>query len=179
MAMASEWQGAQGMSSMAAMGNHGSNPQNCFRALKALLGIPPGAPAITFAEIPTIHGPTTPHPFLMPHDFFAQQFAHRKDIWTSAISGPADAAWEFWRSMKGTEFIKAHPDMPRAKWGCTIPLGMHSDGAAFSHQDSVYTFSWNSLVGAGQTIAKRFVCTFVKKSELVQGSMDAITHIMS
>ena len=167
------------MTSMASMGNYGTSPQNCFRDLKKVLGLPEAAPGFTFADIPTIHGPATPHPFIMPHEFFAKQFAKNKGMWASAISGPADAAQEFWRSMKKTEFLKAHPDLPREKWGRTIPLRMHGDGAAFSHQDSIYTFCWNSLLGAGQTIAKRFVISFIKKSEMVEGTMDAMTRIMA
>ena len=37
-------QGAEGMDKMHALGNCGSHPQNCHRALKNLLGLPRGAP---------------------------------------------------------------------------------------------------------------------------------------
>ena len=179
MAMASEGQGAFGMNDLAKIGNYGANPQNCFRAMKNLLGLPDGAPSFTFFEIPTIHGPTTPHPFLLPHEFFASQFAQQREAWTSAIAGPPNAALDVWRSMRGTDFMKAHPNLARRTWSNTIPLGMHGDGAAFSHQDSVYTFSWNSLVGTGQTIAKRFVATFMKKSDMVEGTVDAISRVLA
>ena len=71
MAEAAQGQGAKGMERLASMGASGEHPQNCFRAMKRMLGIPSGAPNMTFMNIPTIHGEATAHPFLLPHEFFA------------------------------------------------------------------------------------------------------------
>ena len=174
-----ERQGASGLRFMSKMGNWGNNPQNCYRALKNALGQPAGSPGFTWAEIPTAAGPRTLHPFLMPHEFFGSYYRAQKHKFFDTIAGRGTAALEFWQSMKHSDFIKKHPDMPKVKWQQTVPVGMHGDGAAFSHQDSVYTFSWNSLVGSGTTVQKRFVATLIKKSDFVDGTVQAITRILA
>ena len=52
------------------------------------------------------------------------------------------------------------------------------DGA-FSHQDSLYAISWNSLVAQGSTAAKRFVFTVFRKSEMTPGTIDAVFRIFA
>ena len=81
--------------------------------------------------------------------------------------------------MKESDFVRLHPDLPRNKWGVTIPLGTHGDGASFSHHDSVYTISWNSLIGSGTTVQKRFVATVIKKTDMEEGTMNAIMEVLS
>ena len=71
------------------------------------------------------------------------------------------------------------PNLPKRSWGRIIPLGMHGDAAAFSHQDSLYVFSWNSLLGIGTTAQKRFVFTVVQKSDMVAGTLDRIFEIFA
>ena len=179
MAMDALKQGAQGMGDMASLGASGTHPQNCYRALKNALGLPPGAPNFYWARIPTIHGDRTWHPFLLPHEFFASFLNAEPAKWTAAIGGRSGAALEFWQSMRGSDFVRLHPNLPKSSWSRTVPLGMHGDGASFSKQDSVYTFSWNSLIGTGGTMAKRFVATVMKKTDMVDDSMDVIARIMS
>ena len=48
----------------------------------------------------------------------------------------------------------------------------------FSKQDSLYTFTFNSLLGSGSTIRKRFLVTVMKKSEMAPGSLDAIFKVI-
>ena len=172
-------QGARGMDAMAALGKTGKHPQHTFGALKRLLGLPAGVPTFTWADIPTVHGERTPHPFLLPHELFAEMFKARRDHWMSAVSGQAGAALEFWQSVRRSDFVRLHPSLPKTKWHRTVPIGIHGDGAAFSHQDSVYTLSWNSLLGEGGTIHKRFVATVVKKSDMVEHTLSAICKILS
>ena len=179
MAEAAQGQGAKGMERLASMGASGEHPQNCFRAMKRMLGIPSGAPSMTFIDIPTIHGEATAHPFLLPHEFFAEYFKSNAERFASTISGSTDAALQFWRSMAQTDFVKKHLALPMTSWGKTIPIGMHGDGASFSHQDSVYAFSWNSLIGVGYTVQKRFVATVISKKNMVEGTMDAIMRVLS
>ena len=171
-------QGARGMEGMAALGNEGKNPQNCFRALKRLLGLPDGIPSFSWIEIPTAQGLRTSHPFLLPHELFAELYKAQRERWTSAISGSPGAAVEFWKSLQGSDFMRHHPDLARSTWKRTVPLGLHGDGAAFSKQDSVYTFAWNSLIGAGGTAQKRFVATLIRKSDMVEGTLDAISKVL-
>ena len=57
--------------------------------------------------------------------------------------------------------------------------GFHGDGGAFSKQDSLFTFSWNSLLGQGTTIDKRFVYTVVKKSDVIADTLPALLKLFS
>ena len=115
----------------------------------------------------------------MPHEFFACFYNQQKRKFMEAMAGRENAALQFWQSMKQTDFIKKHPDMPKSQWRTTVPVGMHGDGASFSKQDSVYVFSWNSLIGSGTTVQKRFIATIMNKSDMVDGSMQAITRVLS
>ena len=174
-----ERQGAADLQSMSKMGSYGEHPQNCYRALKNALGLPSGSPGFAWFEIPTTFGARTPHPFLLPHEFFRSYYIAEKEKFFETMAGGKDAALQFWQSMRSSEFIKHHPEMPKITWGSTVPLGMHGDAASFSKQDGVYTFSWNSLIGSGTTVQKRFVATLIKKSNMVPGTMQAITKILS
>ena len=90
-ALDAEKQGACNLDKMAKMGNYGANPQNCYRALKNALGLPPGAPGFTWATLPTVSG-DTPVPFLMPHDMFASFFAGQKRKFLDAVARRENAA---------------------------------------------------------------------------------------
>ena len=178
-AWGAQQQGAVGMDSMGAMGNSGRNPQNLFRAMRHLLGMPKGSPPFKWIEIPTRYGPKTPHPFLLPHEFFKAFYEGRRDIWRQALAGPPNAALEFWNSIASTSFVKQHPVLKAIDFAKTIPIGMHGDAGAFSKQDSVYTISWNSLLGVGTTARKRFIFTVIRKHDVVEGSLDAIFLVMA
>ena len=171
-------QGASGVEAMGALGNSGRNPSSMFRALKSLLGMPAGAPEFFWAEVPLKHGRKY-HIHSSCLIIFSSFYHQCPDKFEKAISGPAGMALEFWRSMRTTEFVRNHPALPRGVWDQAIPIGMHGDGGAFSKTDSLYTISWNSLLGAGSTIQKRFLFTIVRKSEMVPETLDRIFHIMS
>ena len=78
LAFDAERQGAAGLSTLSKMGNFGANPQNCYRALRTALGMPPGAPGFYLAEVPTVAGERVPHRFLLPREFFANYFNVQK-----------------------------------------------------------------------------------------------------
>ena len=170
---------AWGMDELGRLGAGGKHPQNMFRELVRRFGSPPGAPYIQWVEIPTKHGKATPHPVLFPHEFFRSYWLGVRARWEQTISGGARACIEFWESMQHTDFLRFHPDLASDTWPTTVPLGLHGDGAAFSKQDNLYTFSWNSLVGTGATAQKRFLFTVVKKSDVVPGTLDAIFQVLS
>ena len=92
-------QGATGLESMAAMGNYGSNPQNCQRSLQNFLGLPAGAPEIQFKEIPTKSSPKTPHPFLLPHCFFQSFYRDCPANFKTRVSSSPGAGFNFWNSL--------------------------------------------------------------------------------
>ena len=177
-AFAAQQQGASGVDRLAHIGNSGNNPQNLFRALVNLFGHPKGAPRFDWYEIPTKRGPRTAHPFLLPHTFFQAYFAEQRSGWCENLRGPKRGIAEFWRSIEDSAFFTNHPNHATQNWAKTVPLGMHGDGGAFSNQDSLYTISFNSLLGVGTTIRKRFVMTTVRKNEMLPGTLDAIQKIL-
>jgi hypothetical protein len=172
--------GADGVSDFARMGNWGANPQNLFRAMRNALGNPAGAPEMAWYEIPTKAGPRTPHPFLLPHEFLSSFYnARSKDDFRKHIAGPVGACRQFWESMRDTAFVREHPNLAEHTFPYTIPIGMHADAGAFSKQDSIYVFNWNSLVGRGTTHQKRFIFTVMRKGSMSVESLDAILNIFS
>lgn len=69
-AMDASRDGLDTMGPLAKMGASGQHPQNLFRAMQSVLGYPNGAPEMDWFELPTTAGPRTPHPLLLPHNFF-------------------------------------------------------------------------------------------------------------
>ena len=106
-------------------------------------------------------------------------FSERNDDFVSTICGPRGACTQFWEAMRTTEFVTRHPEPPEGRWGRIVPLGMHADAGEFSHQDSLYTISWNSIMGEGSTIRKRFLFTVLRKSEMAANALDSALRIMS
>ena len=160
-------------------GSSGEHPQNVFRAMQTILGYPTGSPAMSWYTIPTRAGAQTPHPFLLPHAFFKAFYAARQNEWRDVFAGPVGACREFWGQMKDSTFVRQHPNLAPESWARTIPLGIHADAGAFSDHDSLYTVSWNSLLGRGSTQQKRFVFTVIRKAEMVPETLDAILRIFS
>ena len=62
-------------------------------------------------------------------------------------------------------------------WDKTVPLGMHCDAGSFSHQNSLYVLSWNSLLGLGSTLNNRFPFTVFAKSDMTDETLQAALHI--
>ena len=148
--------------------------------MRNAFGNPAGAPEMAWYEIPTKAGPRTPHPFLLPHEFLSSFYnARSKDDFRKHIAGPVGACRQFWESMRDTAFVREHPNLAEHTFPYTIPIGMHADAGAFSKQDSMYVFNWNSLVGRGTTHQKRFVFTVMRKGSMSVESLDAILNIFS
>ena len=131
-------------------------------------GWPRGAPDFTWDEIPVAgYERPQPHPFLCPHATFAAIYKNRPDLWHEAILGEKNSNVEFWKQCAHDPDIQSHPKLhSAADRKKRIPLGMHGDGGVFSKQDSLLTISWNSLLGSGTTMRKRFVFTTIRKSQL-------------
>ena len=131
-----------------------------------------------WANIPTKRG-LGPHPFMLPHTWFASLHKDRPEAFADSVHGPAGAPLAFWTCMAYTPFVKSHPKLTREDLPCTIPLGFYGDAGSFSHQDSLYVFTWNSLVGTGATMAKRYLTACLKKSDIVPGTLDAVFRILA
>ena len=167
-------QGAEGMSNLQNVGDH-----NAYRTLLSAFGMPTGAPEITWLDIPTVRSARTPHPFIMPHNFVASYFQTRQSDFASTLSGPEGACAQFWHCVKDLAFVREHPKLGDMDLSKVIPLGIHGDAGAFSKVDSIYVISWNSLVGRGTTAAKRFVFTVLRKTDMVEGTLDRVFRIMA
>lgn len=168
------------MDDLAKVGTHGKHPQNLFRDLKRAFGLPRGAPeSFDWYELPMKSGRKVAHPFLLPHQLFASHFANRIETWRTLIAGPEHACREFWNGMRDSEFVLKHPQLPMEEWDHIIPLGFHADAGAYSEQDSVFCVSWNSLMGTGSTMEKRFLATILRKSEMSADTLEAALKILT
>ena len=163
---------------MASAGAAGAHPQNMQRDLISAFGMPAEAPAFTWYPVPTKHG-LVAHPFLLPHLWLAAIYVANPTAWATSIRGLPGEALAFWRSMKDTAVVRMHPAIKSSDWANTIPLGLHGDGGAFSHQDSLFVFTWNSLLGTGTTLAKRFILTVIKKSVMVPDTLAVMFKIVA
>ncbi len=132
-ASAAAAQGAAGLDRLAHAG--GNHPQNVQRSLLAAFGKPKGAPDFTWAPVRTARGRVI-LPFLLPHQWFRSLFANRQALWEQSIEGHARAAGEFWESMRHHPFVVNHDFVKPENWDKVIPLGIHGDAGAFSHQDA-------------------------------------------
>ena len=161
-ALGASQQGAVGMDATARAGSSGKHAQHIHRSLVSLFGRPKGAPEFSWYDIPT---PTSNrlHPFMLPHLWFASLFDHRPERFATTILGPDEGAClAFWTMMADTPFVRNHPHLPRALLEQIIPVGLYGDAGSFSNQESLYIFTWNSLLGVGQTKAKRYLATCIK-----------------
>ena len=171
-------QGMPDVDHLAKVGSHGKHAGNLHRDLVRLFGLPQEAPEIRWLEIPTIRGPKTPHPFLLPIEFLQKLFVHSQSgHWQAIMGGNDGAAERHWRAWSHTDFVRLHPHIAMERWPFIIPIGLHGDGGAFSKQETVNVLSWNSLLGSGSTLQTRFLFTLIQKSDVVPATMEAILRI--
>eukprot|EP00959_Pyramimonas_sp_CCMP1952_P257952 5390722-Pyramimonas_sp.AAC.1 len=103
--------------------------------MQSVLGYPAGSCEIDWIEVPAKSGRRTPHPFLLPHKFFAAYHSDCRSSWRDVMAGPIGACRQFWESVEDTLFMERHPDLAPETWACTVPIGIHGDGGAFSKED--------------------------------------------
>jgi len=144
-ALGAQLQGALGMSAPARAGSSGKHPENIHRSLLIIFKPPQETPELTWAHIPTKRGNVV-HPFMLPHQWFSSLYACQPDLFDSSVRGPEGASDAFWTLMSPTDFVSKHPKLSRDDFASTIPLGFYGDVGAYSLQDSVYIFTWNSLL---------------------------------
>ena len=173
-------QGMPNAEPLARAGSHGKYKGNLHRDLVSLFGMPEEAAPIRWYEIPTKKGPKTPHPFLLPSEFLRNLYMHsRSNHWQTILGGADGAAERHWLSWAHTDFVRKHPRITESRFPFIIPIGMHGDGGAFSNQETINVFSWNSLLGCGDTSQTRFLFTLVKKSDIIDATMQAVLKIFA
>ena len=99
--------------------------------------------------------------------------------WAGAMRGPRGGCGQFWNEISDAAYFRNHHNRATQNWAKMIPLGFHGDAGAFSRQDSLYTLSFNSPVGRGAAIQKRFVITTLRKNEMLPGTLDAALRVIS
>ena len=121
----------------------------------------------------------------MPHAFFGEMYAERRPFWNTAIRGAVGTAQKYWETISGSELFKLHPALRGvtdfASLDNHIPLGLHGDGGSFSHQDSLFVLSFNSLVsgGSGQGFARRFLIIILRKTDITPETWGQVWHAIS
>ena len=154
-----------------------NHPQNLQRSLFSAFGLPTGAPEIDFRYIPTASG-NVAHPFMLPHRFFKSLYHERKSFWNRAVRGPIGVAAQFWAKMNDHPFVREHPYLEGVDRSKLLGLGLHGDAGSYSHNNSLYVFTWNSVTGDGQTLDTRFLMTLIRKDQIVPRTIDAIAKIL-
>ena len=132
-----------------------------------------------WVEIPTTSSRRSAHPVIWPHKLFRSLYSNRREWFDRYISGPPGAALEYWQQIRGLDFMRRHPVLREGIWPRAIPIGMHGDAGAFNKHESLLVLSWNSLLGFGNTRRKRFVFTFLKKSECKKETLDALMRLFA
>jgi hypothetical protein len=164
----------QGAASVVA-GDKAASDKNAHRTLVAALGWPEQAPPITYIDIPMgKKRELRPHPIVCPSAVFARLTANYPSMFMERIRGSETASEVFWKGIEGHPIVTKHPDLKPSQFSTTIPLGLHGDGAPLSKHDSLFTIGWNSILGSGTTMQQRFVYTCIKKSDMCEGTLDAL-----
>lgn len=112
---------------------------------------------------------------------FAQLFVERKETFFQTVQRDRDERAELWDALSQSPALQFHPILKPSDLEHTIPLGLHGDGGQFSHQDSFFVITWNSLVGQGTTRENRFPITCTRKSDLLRdgSTLESIFKIIS
>ena len=129
-------------------------------------------------EVPAKKG-TVLHPFIRPHRWLSSLYSHQPDAFKTKMQGPEKACTAYWTMSAGTAFVKEHPVLQPSLFEGTIPVGLYGDAGSFNHQESLYVFTWNSLLGTGQTMSKRYMTTCIKKTDVTGGTFDTIFRVLA
>ena len=177
--------GATGLEQLQTIGASGKYKNNAQRDLMRAFGRPLGAPSFYKASIPMNDGDgnvkIVEHPFLLPHQMFAQLHRERKDKFQQCVVGDNSERMGLWAELRAHPIVDKHPTLNKDSLENVVPIGIHGDAAAFSHQDGLFILTWNSLVGQGTSKESRFVMTLFKKSELLPdgSTLNAIFRVIS
>lgn len=130
-----------------------SHLSGCLRSSLVPLKVP-GSSTITSLE--TL--------ILLPHEVFASLYEHHQEAFVERLlGGSADKITEFWSDMTSHPGFARHPLKDRADYTTRcVPLSVHGDGVAVSGVGrswgkSVDVYSWNSMLGRGNTLATNFL----------------------
>ena len=159
------------------LGTHGTHKQNIQRDLMKTLGKPKGMPEFDLVKVP-VKGKNGAReklelPVLLPHLSFASFYKERLEFFQKHVAGTEQDRGECWSILTEHEFVQ---DVLQGPTATTVPIGLHCDAGAFTHKESLYVLTWNSLVAQGHTLQKRFPIAMIKKSQLLAdgSTLDAL-----
>jgi len=184
-AAAAEHSGAVGVEALAKIAAKGKWPSNAQRDLQRALGRPQGSPEIYMTAIPVQDKEGNPtviqHPFVLPHELFSQLHAEREDMFLQCVRGDDKERNLLWHQLGKLPVIQKHPTLKSEDLSSMVPVGLHGDGGKFSHTDSLFVVTWNSLVGQGTTAEQRFIITVIRKQQLLPdgSTLAAIFNVVS
>ena len=163
-----ETQGAEGGGKFAKM----RDLKHCHRDLMRAFGWPEKAPKIKWIEVPSENG-VKPHPVLCPIDVLEMLLKSNKPRFDLNVRGAAGDIPTFWDALKDHVVytkIREHVDTI-----FSLILTMHGDGAPTNKVESLFTISWSSATGHGNTKDTRFVFAVAEKSDLVELILEKCT----
>ena len=152
------------------------------------LGRPPGGCEFYFGPVPKKHKDGTVsvemHPFILPHESFQALASERPDFFAKHVLGADGALRSCWQYLWQQKDIQQNPCLQGAgPLDTCVPLGLHVDAGAVSKQskNSLYVFTWNSLVSQGSTKQTRHIITVIQKSQLAKdgSSLEAIFSVVA
>lgn len=89
---------------------------------------------------------TTRLPMLLPHEMFGALFKAGVARWERTMGDKASLQ-EFWgHALQFFSWTRDHPQTDAFQSGMCIPLALYGDSAKVTKEDSLLTFTWNSIV---------------------------------
>ena len=79
---------------------------------------------------------------------------------------------QFWRNTSDSVLSRMHPRLREINLDFQIPIGVYGDAGSYNKQESVFMFTWNSLVASGRRACKIFLFTVIRSSQFAAGTMD-------
>ena len=168
--------GAQGASDLGGLQREKVSAKNAHRDLKRVMGWPKNAPPFKWLDVSREGEPARSHPVVCPIEHFEHLWTKdRRRFWQTLV-GTVEDLEQLWHGLKGKpmyENIKGHVN-PKG----TTALGLHMDGAPTHKCEGLFTIAWNSLTGKGNTRLTRNIYTVVAKSDLDDGTLEALLEYL-
>eukprot|EP00973_Karenia_brevis_P016531 2264130-Karenia_brevis.AAC.1 len=90
----------------------------------------------------------------MPHLTFASLYEERPAFFQTHVAGTVHEREECWSILQEQQFVRDVLLQHTGSITTTAPIGLHCDAGAFTHKESLYVLTWNSLVSQGRTLQK-------------------------
>ena len=151
------------LDALAAIGDHGRNPNTCHRDLVRKLtphALPSGYSFYLPLKVSANVWKNVLQVMMLPHVWFSCIYHHYPRAWKDRIVRSAARLKQFWRDVRSEPvdpLFVGHPVASRHKYDeFCVPITIHSDevpvvGVGKCWSKSMLIFSWSSLLGSGAT----------------------------